>query len=380
MNKNSSSSKFPWLSVQTLVLAAVGWGIISLLFFLLFSVPLPGEGRPEWYNISTYVLENVAFLGATLLCFRNWRSSQIVSGRTVWLLLGLGMLSYFIGNCILAYWELGLGKEPDVSPADLFFLLTYLFMGIGMLMAVLSRRLNLSILQWAIVGGIGLAGVAIAYFTVIGVPEEASNPVPASNLEYAQVSEVRIASSRPIPQLFAQEEAPPAAETPADPAPVEEAPAPAPVDETPAPTPEPTDPPAAETPAPVAPEEVPAEVDTAPGWAIALEEQLAPFGDIVLWLYIIGDILLLIMATTLLLAFWGGRFSLSWRFIAASAFFFYIADIWFNYATSYIENYQTGALPEVCWIFSGLLVSIGAALEYDLSTTRSRRGSRRRGA
>jgi hypothetical protein len=92
-------------------------------------------------------------------------------------------------------------------------------------------------------------------------------------------------------------------------------------------------------------------------------------------MYIIGDVILVVMATTLLLAFWGGRFSMSWRFIAAAAISYYIADLWFNYATRYIEDYETGALPEVFWIFSGCLFAIGAALEYDLST---RRRSRRR--
>ena len=82
------------------------------------------------------------------------------------------------------------------------------------------------------------------------------------------------------------------------------------------------------------------------------------------------------MASMLLLAFWGGRFSLSWRFIALAAFSFYISDIWFNYATNYIQDYQTGALPEVFWIFSGCLVAIGAALEYDLSTRRQGRRKR----
>jgi hypothetical protein len=82
------------------------------------------------------------------------------------------------------------------------------------------------------------------------------------------------------------------------------------------------------------------------------------------------------MATMLLLAFWGGRFSLSWRCIAAAALCFYIADIWFNYAVTYIPGYETGALPEVFWVFSGCLFAIGAALEYDLSTRRQTRRRR----
>jgi hypothetical protein len=324
--KTSSDSSLP---VQMIVLALTAWAIIALLFFLLFSVPLPGQGRPSWYGVTTYVLEDVAFLGAAILCFRNWRSSLIVSGRTVWLAIGLGMLSYFIANLLLAQWELGWGQSPDLSPGDFFFILTYFFLGWGMLLAVISRRLNLALWQWATVLGIAIAGILLAYL-LLSAPEEPELPVTPPSIEQT---------------------------TPADPT-------------------------AAPDVAPPLPD-VPTEADTdlaattAPGWVTTLAAQLEPLGDIVTLLYIIGDIILVVMATTLLLAFWGGRFSLSWRFIAAAAFSLYLADIWFFYATTYIEDYETGALPEVFFIFSAVLFGIGAALEYDLST-RSRRGGRRR--
>lgn len=298
MKKSATEFNLP---VQAIVLAAIAWAVMALLFFLLFSISLPDQGRPAWYGLITYIFENGAFLGAGILCLRNWRSPQIVSGRTVWLAIGLGMLSFFIGNLLLGYWELALQQEPAVSPGDPFFILTYLFIGGGMFLAVLSRRLNLALVQWLTVAGIGLAGSTLVYY-LYAAPEEA-------------VAEAA--------------EAEPIAET------------------------------------------------TAPGWALAIEQQLSPFADAVALLYVVGDILLVIMATTLLLAFWGGRFSQSWRFIAAAAFCFYIADIWFSWATRYIPDYQTGALPEVFWVFSGVLFAIGAALEYDLST-RSRRSSRRR--
>jgi hypothetical protein len=319
--------------VQTIVLLAFAWGIIALLFFLLFSVAPPGQERPEWYGITTYVLEEVAFLGAGILCFRNWRSPQIVSGRTVWLLLGLGVTLYFIGNLFFGYWELGLHIEPDISPGDFFFIPAYICLGWGMLLAVISRQLNLTPIQWAIVVGIALAGIVLAY--VLAYQPEHSDSATAPAVEQVSPSPLAAAPTAPgaAPSIA------PAA----------------------SPTPEP-------------PAEEPV---NAPAWAVSLENFLAPFAGVVSTLYIVGDIILVVMATMLLLAFWGGRFSLSWRFIAAAAFSYYIADMWFNYATSYIPDYQTGSLPEVCWIFSGCLFAIGAALEYDLST-RSRRSSRRR--
>lgn len=302
MKKRSTEFNIP---TQAIVLVAIAWAVISLLFFLLFSISPTDEGRPYWYRVATYVLENGAFLGAAILCLRNWRSPQIVSGRAVWLALGLGMVSFFIANLFLGYWELVLKQEPDVSPGDFFYILMYLFVGAGMFLAVLSRRLNLSIAQWLVVGLIGLAGSSAVYYLYAASSDSGGDATSST-----------------------------------DAAPV-------------------------------------ADAVVKPAWATAIDSMLAPLADLFALLYVVGDILLVILATMLLMAFWGGRFSLSWRFIAAAAFCFYIADLWFSWAIRYIPNYETGALPEVFWIFSGVLFAIGAVLEYDLST-KSRRSSRRR--
>ena len=323
----SKKSSIP-LTVQTVVLVAIVWSVIALLFFLLFSVSSTGQERPAWYSIMTYLFEQVAFLLAGLLCFRNWRSSQIVSGGTVWLAIGLGMFSYFIGNLLLGYWEIALGKSPDISPGDLFYVLTYVFLGWGMLRALIARRLNLTPIQRVILAAITIAGIALAVLFA-----------PMSN------------EATPKATAPAIEQTAPASPT-ASPSGIVPSPSPSPADSL-------------------------AEAETpGPAWATAIEDQMAPLSGVVSWLYVIGDVILVVMASALLLAFWGGRFSLSWRSIAAAALCFYIADTWFNYAVNYIPGYQTGALPEVFWVFSGCLFAIGAVLEYDLSTRRQTRRRR----
>jgi len=367
VNKKTSS----FFSTQVILIAAIAWAVVSLLFFLLFSVPLPGQGRPEWYSIFTYFLESFAFLAAGFFCFRNWRSQQIVSGRVVWLLIGLGMISYFFGNLILFWWEIVWDKEPDVSPADFFYLLMYLLVGIGMVLVISARKLNLSPFQWLAVLGVGVMGTIISFAIQTG---------------FGTTSEVGFVGQTAIAQEIVQEA--PATAPPADPAappiptsapPVDPNAAPpeaSPTEVVPAVPADEAAP--AETPAEAeAVEEVTAEDEGIPPWAFALNERLEPFGEAIGIAYVIGDILLLMAASLLLIAFWGGRFSQSWRFIAAAAFSFYIADTWFLWATTYIDGYQTGALPEVFWVFSACLFIMGAALEYDLSS-RSRRASRRR--
>lgn len=288
---NKSHRPKSMLSTQSIVLANLGWGTLALLYFLLFSARIPGsdgiERRADWYVIGTNIFEAIAYLSAGVLCLRNWRSPQIVSGRNVWLAMGIGMLCYLIGGIFFGYTEIVLKEEPIVSLGDVFFVITYLLLGMGMILAVASRRLNLETWQWTIVLAIGAFGSALAWLI--------SNQ----------------------PQATVQEQT--------------------------------------------------------PTWV----ESIAP---ILNWFYIVSDVLLLIIATTLLLAFWGGRVSLSWRMIAAAAFSLYIADMWFKYATNWIPNYQSGEILEVFWVWSGVLFGMGAVLEYDASLNRSRRAIGRKRA
>ncbi|MBD2445725.1 hypothetical protein H6G76_00885 [Nostoc sp. FACHB-152] len=165
--KNSLPSKSLFTN-RNIILAAIGWGVMALLYFLLFSAKIPGangvESRAEWYVIGTNIFEALAYLGAGILCLRNWRSPQIVSSRNVWLAIAIGMLSYFLGGIFFGYTEIVLKEEPDVSIGDVFFVLTYISLGVGMILAVASRRINLEKWQWLIVLAIGVFGSLVAWW------------------------------------------------------------------------------------------------------------------------------------------------------------------------------------------------------------------------
>ncbi len=296
------SSSQPLLSAQNLIVAGIAWAVFALLFFLLFSSIPPGEERPLWYSIGTVILEVVAFLAGGVLCLRNWRSPQVVSGRSVWLAIGIGLLSYAVGSVLFSYWELVWQLKPDVTLGDVFFLITYICLAWGMVLAVLSKRVNLEIWQWAVLIGIASSGIALAFW--LSLPTDAALTA--------------------TPEVGA---------------------------------------------------EVPANV---PAVILAIDAELSKYSYFVGLFYVVADVFLLIIATALLLAFWGGKFSQSWQMIAAATFSLYIADMWFKYADRSIENYQSGNLLEVFWIFSPVLFGIGAVLEHHIST-RSRQGRRRRG-
>ncbi|MEB3336094.1 MAG: hypothetical protein VKJ46_01435 [Leptolyngbyaceae bacterium] len=369
---NKSSSSLSLFSVQNIVLAELGWAFLALLFFLFFSVP-PAGGQPAWYGIGTLIFELGAYLGAAILCFRNWKSPQIVSGRNVWLGIGMGTFSYFLGSVIFGYWEIGLGQDPAVSPGDFFFVLAYLFLGWGMFSAVFSRKLSLEIWQWAIVAGIGLVGGLLAWWISTvppNVPQQ-SLLMPAAIAQSAPPSKPAKAPVKPPAKASPKSKAP-AATPKVTPKPV----APKPVVSPAVPSASPAAPIASPT-APASPAAI-EPASTAPEWVTSLEALLAPLEGPIGLFYVISDVALLILATILLLAFWGGRFSLSWRMIAAAAFSLYIADMWFKYA-SRSPDYESGSLPEVFWVFSGVLFGLGAVLEYSLSTRSRRAGGRRRG-
>ncbi|MBD2003409.1 MULTISPECIES: hypothetical protein [Cyanophyceae] len=355
--EKSSENSSTWqsiLGVQTIVIAGIAWAVLALLYFLLFSISAPGEDRPLWYTIGTYIFEEVAYLGAAVLCFRNWRSPQIVSGRNVWLGFGMGMLCYFLGNLLFCYWELVLHQEPIVSPGDLFFVPAYLFLGWGMILAVISRRLNLEIWQWAVVGAIAFVGIALALWLSFAPPKQSTavsvDSLPTSSTQVANANLAKKANAYGTPTAYPATKAP-AVKT------AKSAQGKASATGVLAATAEPAPPPA---------------------WVISVEKLLEPLAGFLNIFYVVIDIFLLIIAATVLLAFWGGRFSQSWRMIAGAAFSYYVADMWLKYADTYIgDEYQSGGLLEVFWVFSGVLFAIGAALEFDTSS-RSRRSGRKR--
>ena len=270
----------------------------------------------------------------------------MASGRNVWLGIGLGMLFYFIAGVLFGIWELYFEVSPDVSPADAFYLGSYVVLIGGMVLAVSSKRLNLEIWQWGLLAGIAAFGIAVAFW--VAAPDSWKVQLGISKAEPQEV----VTGSAPAPGEKA-----PALENSSK-SKVKGVAATAKSE----------------------PEEEAAAASKAPAWVIALDKQLSPYAYAINLFYIVGDVFLLIIATALLLAFWGGRFSQSWRMIAAATFSLYIADMYFKWRDTQAEGaYQSGSLLEVFFVFSAILFGIGAVLEHDIST-RSRQSRRSRRA
>lgn len=267
----ASSIQSP-LTGKKVVYGGVAWAVLSLLFFMLFSARAPGTERPYWYLVSTYVLESIPFLVAALLCYRNWHSPSIMSGRNVWLGIGLGMLCFFIADFLFGWWELYWKLNPDVSPADLFYMACYVFLSWGMVLAVLPRRLNLETWQWVTVAVIAAVGIALALWVTMAAPDTAKDASETASPSVTNSASLGVASSPTGTSSTA-----PAVNSSAS----------------------------AKATSTEASEDDNKQV---PSWVKSLQDTLDPLSSPVNLFYIIGDVILLIIASTLLLAFWGGRF------------------------------------------------------------------------
>lgn len=267
----------------------------------------------------------------------------MVSGQSVWLGIGLGALSYTVGGILFGVWELVWGLDPVGSPADFLYVLSYTFLGWGIGSAILSKRLNLQLWQWFALAGVAIAATALAVWitdpSFFGLLGEAEVPTRAT-----QISQVQLAQATPGGEAI--------------------------------PTPD------VITPLIEDPQEVLYEESSAPVWVLALDRVIKPFDYAFNLFYVVADVVLLVLATALILSFWGGRFSQSWRMIAFAIICLYVADTYAKWAdTTLAANYESGGLLEVFFVFSGILLAIGAVLEYDISTrSRQSRRSRRSSA
>jgi hypothetical protein len=300
MRQPSSPSKFS-LSTEIIVAAGICWSLLTLYCAVAFSMPLPGQEVPSWYVILGYIFDGVAYLGAALLCLRNWLCSQLLSDRRIWLFFSLRSWLYLLANFFFGYWELGLERFPDVSLADPFYIASYLCLLWGMLLAVRSRQVHLKTWQYVAIAGLVALGIWLGWLSSF----------PPSESQTTLASTASILEPTVVAQSAVEKEA--------------------------------------------------------PGWVLGVEKSLAPLAGVLSLLYVASDVFLLVLAGTLVLTFWGGRFSRTWTVIATSALLLYAADIRYAYVISR-GNFETGGLLDTLWVFSGILLSIGAALEYDIST------------
>jgi hypothetical protein len=301
---------------QNVIYWALGWSTLSLFTYIFFSGSAQNTDRPFWYRIFTaYFLQNGPSLIAGILCIRNGLSRRMPSGSQVWLLMGIALISYFIGNIFFSSWELVWHLNSTGSLGDPFFMIFYVCLSSAMLIAITSKRVRLKMYQWAIVLGIGAYAATIAMWIL--KPPATS---PTINTP-APVAIVQNSANSPTAATTA-----PSVTTPIEPSEPE---------------------------------------NTAPGWVMFFDSIFKPYGSTLNSFYVWSDVVLFTLAIVMILAFWGGRLSNAWQVNAQAIVCYYIADMWFAYAGNHIKDYQGGFMLEVFWILGAIQFGVAAGIEFE---------------
>jgi hypothetical protein len=272
--------------------------------------------HPIWYRVLTScILLNLALFVSGLLCLRNGLSQRMPSGRNVWTLLGFALLSFFCGSIFFSAWELCWDLNPSGSLGDPFFLIFYLLLPTAMLLAIVRIKVRLETFQWFFL--LAIASFATLIVTVFIILS------PTSTVT-ANVDSTAVVKATENQSSNSQN---PAASAPA-------------IDKTKASA-------------------------SVPDWVSAVDSALKPHATNLNYFYVWSDIVLFCLAMFIVMGFWGGKFSQAWVINAGAVVCFYISDIWFAYAASHVENYQSGFFLEIFWTFGAILFGIAAATEFE---------------
>jgi hypothetical protein len=333
--KNSKISTY--LQGENVTYWGIIWSVLSLVCYLSFSVVDSGANRPLWFVLVTTALEQIALLVAGMLCWRNWMSSVIPSGKNVWFWFALGMLAFFLGNFWFTLWELLWGLDPGASAGNPFFVFFYIALILGVRTAIVHKELRLTSRQWSIVMGTATFATIIALWLNLNSARAmpTSNPQPISSPSISTT-----ASTDRV--LLSQSKTAPSFDSRLDGRGVKQR-------------------------------------RIVPAWVIEIDKFMQPLISYLNLFYILCDVVLLIFAAILFLGFWGGHLGATWRVIARSVLCFYLADTWFAYANSQVKGYESGFIMEIFWIFGIVQFAIAAALEFD-NSIRARQVARRRTA
>jgi hypothetical protein len=128
-----------------------------------FSTLLLVEGEMLWWrDRAIYFMTGVAGLGASWLCLRNWLLPKIISDRRLWLCLGLGSIAQIIVSFISIFGDSIRQDNLDASIIYLFRFISYIFLVLGILLAIGLRSLSISAIQLSLLAGLTMLLLGLA--------------------------------------------------------------------------------------------------------------------------------------------------------------------------------------------------------------------------
>ena len=221
------------------------------------------------------------------------------------------MACYTLGGVTVILWRSVWGITSTVSLGDVFYGVSYLFLAIGLLLAVIPRQISLSWAQFLGIATTGILGVILAFWLNFQSPvvmHDAAMETPAAIAPSSRLAIKAVTAETLNAETLSQEAASP------------------------------------------------------PAVVKMIDQRLHRISARVGLLYVGGDCVLVVTAAALLVSFWGGSYSEAWKLIALAGLCLYIADMFWMYGVSQ-GRYQLGAPWEFFWILSALLFGLGANVE-----------------
>jgi hypothetical protein len=159
---NESPGNKLW-SQGNVIKYSIAWSIISVLVYAIFSGPMSGADRPTWYRFLTaYALQITPVIISGFLCLRNGLSKTMVNDKKPWMVMGIALLCFSVGNVFFSSWELIWHLSSTGCLGDPFFVVFYVLLLSAMLMVIWQRKIVPNAWQFLIIGVIAAYTIGLA--------------------------------------------------------------------------------------------------------------------------------------------------------------------------------------------------------------------------
>lgn len=192
---NHSPAKKFW-SQGNVIKYSIAWSIISIAIYVIFSGPMSGADRPVWYRFLTaYALQITPVVISSILCLRNGLSKVMVNDKKPWLIMGIALLCFSIGNVFFSSWELIWHLSSTGCLGDPFFVVFYVLLLSAMMMVIWQRKIVPNAWQFLIIGVIAAYTIGLANIIL----EPVAIPPSATTIEVAKAETAPEATTVEIP-------------------------------------------------------------------------------------------------------------------------------------------------------------------------------------
>jgi hypothetical protein len=153
-----------------ITIVAIIWGFNEVIF-----------SENMYFEAKLFQMITIAVcsgLGAIFLIYLGIIYKLSTSSGKIWLLLGIGILGWCLGDITYSYYETFTDISPFPSIADLFYLLGYIPLSLGLILQTRSLKMNLQVPEKIIIAIIFTIVSLVVLLSVVIIPIIEVYPIP----------------------------------------------------------------------------------------------------------------------------------------------------------------------------------------------------------